>query len=87
MELWKRHSEFSGIWLTLLLILWQPSPLSGQIFQFEPPHRFDSIINSEAEEMVPLLSLEGDKLYFARTFDPRNKGGLSGGQDIWISKK
>lgn len=44
-------------------------------------------INSEAEEIMPLLSNTGDTLFFSRVFYEKNEGGLYSGSDIWLSVK
>ncbi len=47
--------------------------------------QMDNKINSEAEEILPMLSQTGDSLFFARIFHEDNKGGLYSGSDIWMS--
>jgi len=54
---------------------------------FESPKKLDENLNSGAEESLPILSPDGNTLYFARTFHASNKGGKNAGQDIWISEK
>jgi hypothetical protein len=43
-------------------------------------------INTSAEESIPIFSPDSSKLYFMRTFDERNKGGLND-QDVWVSTR
>lgn len=43
-------------------------------------------INSADSELNPIISADGKTLYFIRSEHPQNKGGVSGSQDIWISK-
>lgn len=54
---------------------------------FAAPQRLNSKVNSEAEESFPILAPDGQTLYFARTYHPRNTGGKFAGQDIWVSTK
>jgi OmpA-OmpF porin, OOP family len=44
-------------------------------------------INSIGNEINPRISPEGLKLYFVRSHSPLNIGGVSGGQDIWMSQR
>lgn len=52
---------------------------------FSPAQKMTKAVNSEAEESFPILSTDGMKMYFARTFHPANKGGVYSGQDVWVS--
>lgn len=54
---------------------------------FAKPQRMDNMVNSSAEESIPILSADGKSLYFARTYHSQNKGGIYSGQDIWKSSK
>ena len=42
-------------------------------------------INSNSEESMPIISPDGSKLFFVRTFHEQNIGGKNSGQDIWLS--
>ena len=44
-------------------------------------------INSSAEELSPVISRDGNTLFFVRAHHPDNIGGVDGGQDIWMSKR
>jgi hypothetical protein len=44
---------------------------------------FGEVINSDREEISPLLSSDGSTLYFVRALHPKNKGGQYAGSDIW----
>ena len=57
-----------------------------QIYEFTTPLRFGTNINTSADESNAVFSAQGDMLYFVRTFDPKNTGGIYD-QDIWVSKK
>ncbi|MFM7596696.1 MAG: OmpA family protein [Flavobacteriales bacterium] len=57
-----------------------------QIYEFTTPTRFGTTLNTSADESNAVLTPEGNMLYFVRTYDPKNTGGIYD-QDIWISKK
>ena len=59
--------------------------LWGQIYEFTAPERLGLVLNSSADESNPYITADGKTLYFVRTFDPKNSGGIYD-QDIWISK-
>ena len=42
-------------------------------------------INSPADELNPVLSPDGQRIYFIRVFDSQNAGGVTDPGDIWIS--
>jgi outer membrane protein OmpA-like peptidoglycan-associated protein len=44
-------------------------------------------INSEYDELMPVIAPDGKTLYFVRTGHPENLGGKMAGQDIWYSRK
>lgn len=48
--------------------------------------RLPPAINSESEELMPLMHPDGNEIYFSRVFHSDNYGGEYGGSDIWISK-
>lgn len=49
--------------------------------------RLSENVNSTYVEHSPLLSPDGNTLYFSRKFHPDNAGGVDDGEDIWFSKK
>ncbi|WP_340152589.1 hypothetical protein [uncultured Marivirga sp.] len=53
--------------------------------QLKSIEKLSEHINTEAEEILPLLSPSGDSLFFARVFHESNKGGKYSGSDIWLS--
>lgn len=53
--------------------------------EFMVPEKLSARINTEYEEMMPLVSPDGGTLYFARFFSPENTGGKYTGSDIWMS--
>jgi len=61
--------------------------LLAQEMRFTDPIALDSLINSEAEESLPIASSSGDTLFFVRSFYKKNKGGKFAGSDIWMSIK
>lgn len=46
----------------------------------------DKNVNSEYDELNPLLSPDGKKLYFTRKNHPQNIGGTKDKEDIWYSE-
>ncbi|MBL3658178.1 PD40 domain-containing protein [Fulvivirga sediminis] len=61
--------------------------LIAQAVHFSEPKKLGENVNSEAEEMSPMLSFDGKTLYFSRAFDDDNVGGKYAGTDIWMSQK
>jgi OOP family OmpA-OmpF porin len=59
---------------------------NAQMGNFTDPIRLGSGINTEAEETMPVFSKDSSILYFSRTFDATNTGGLAD-EDIWFSTK
>ena len=57
----------------------------AQIYDFTDPLRLPGGINSSAEETNPVLAADGKIIYFVRTFDVKNVGGIYD-QDIWMSR-
>ncbi len=62
-----------------------PGLLSAQELSFGEARRLSNRINSDAEELMPLLSPDGRTLYFVRAGSPENVGGRYSGSDIWKS--
>jgi OmpA-OmpF porin, OOP family len=48
--------------------------------------QLDKNVNSDYNEMNPLLSPDGKTLYFSRQNHPENKGGTKDKEDIWYSE-
>ncbi len=59
-----------------------PALSVGQDIEFTEIMPLESKVNSEAEEIMPLMNPEGI-LYFVRAFHDQNTGGINSGQDIW----
>lgn len=51
-----------------------------------PREKLSSRINSEYQEVRPIISADGTTLYFSRRNHPENTGGVRDYQDIWVSK-
>jgi len=50
-------------------------------------HKFDTTINNDFEEIQPILTRDGQTMYFVRSLNPKNEGGKDSGQDIWVAQK
>ena len=61
--------------------------LNAQNYTFSKATILGNEINSHAEESMPILSPDGKKLFFVRTFHENNVGGRNAGQDIWMCLK
>jgi len=61
--------------------------LKGQVMLplFEEPVRLDSINSQEAEESMPLPYLDGEKMYFVRTYVDGDAKQRKQSQDVWSS--
>ncbi len=73
--------------LGLLLFVCSSSLCIAQQLNFGTPVMLSSAVNTEAEELSPLLANDGKTLYFTRAFDPSNTGGEFAGMDIWMAKR
>jgi len=71
--------------LILIALLFLPGIVLSQELSFGEVRRLSSRINSEAEEIMPLLSPDGRTLYFVRSGSVENVGGRFSGADIWKS--
>jgi outer membrane protein OmpA-like peptidoglycan-associated protein len=61
--------------------------LEAQMMEFEPVELLSNSINSKSEESMPILSPDGNQLFFTRTLYRLNTGGENAGQDIWVCHK
>lgn len=59
----------------------------SQELEFGKPVKFGSQINSNGEEINPIMSSDGKTLYFVRAFHPKNTGGQFAGSDIWVANR
>lgn len=48
--------------------------------------RLSKNVNSNYQEHSPVLSPDGNRLYFSRQFHPDNVGGVDDQEDIWVSE-
>ena len=71
----------------LLFFLVNTSVGYSQILKFGDAEKLSDSINSASEESMPLMSNDGERFYFVRSFHEQNNGGRLGAQDIWMSQK
>ena len=71
-------------WISFLFICFSLE-IMAQIYDFTYPIRLPGQLNSSAEETNPILAPDGQTLYFVRTLDIKNVGGIYD-QDIWMSR-
>ena len=69
---------------SLLLVGLTGNVALAQFYGLTEPKRLDAGVNTSAEESAPLLSPSGKEIYFVRTFDDLNEGGIND-QDIYVS--
>lgn len=63
------------------------SSATAQILEFSALKKLPPVINSSAEESMPILSPDQTKLFFVRSIYEANYGGKYSGQDIWCSER
>ncbi|MCK5103666.1 MAG: PD40 domain-containing protein, partial [Cyclobacteriaceae bacterium] len=73
------------IFLAIIILSIQTS--RAQNYTFSQAIKLGENINSNAEESMPIISPDGNKIFFVRTLHENNTGGKYSGQDIWISLK
>ncbi|HKL03810.1 MAG TPA: OmpA family protein, partial [Cryomorphaceae bacterium] len=74
--------------LIVLFALFEIATMAQQdTIVFAVPQKLSEQVNTEAEESLPLITADGETMYFARTFHPANAGGKMAGQDIWFAVK
>lgn len=73
------------LFLLLILPLLTVANIFSQIGGFTEPVLLDKDINSEAEEARAILSNDGTKIYFTRSFDENSTGGLYD-QETWSAE-
>lgn len=59
----------------------------AQLLEFQPPQKLSSPVNSPGEESLPMLSPDGQHLYFTRALYAGNSGGKFSGLDVWFSRQ
>ena len=70
-----------------LLIMLFPLLLQGQAQDPFYPRNLGEAINSIYSEIKPVLTPDGNTLYFVRVDHPGNKFGEMGSQDVWFSTR
>jgi hypothetical protein len=73
--------------IILSIVLGWNGLAQAQELVFNTPIQLNSVINSDDEELAPMLSPDGNTLYFIRAFHEANTGGKFAGTDIWMSRK
>ena len=79
------HPAYYIIFLAIIILSIQTS--RAQNYTFSQAIKLGENINSNAEESMPIISPDGNKIFFVRTLHENNTGGKYSGQDIWISLK
>lgn len=59
----------------------------SQELKFGKPVKFGTQVNSNGEEINPMMSSDGKTLYFVRAFHRKNNGGQFAGSDIWVANR
>jgi hypothetical protein len=72
--------------LLIVVLFFSMGKVFAQELKFGLPERLNDSINSASEDINPLLSRNGKKLYLTRSFSPENEGGIIAGSDIWVSE-
>jgi len=75
-----------GLALPILAILAISYLAIQTSFKTKSREKLDEIINSEYQEVRPMIAADGKTLYFARRNHPQNLGGTADFQDIWMSR-
>jgi len=80
--------RIKGLKITLLFGLFIIGHVSNaQLDLSFKAEKLGTTVNSEYSETAPVLSKDGNRLYFVRINHPDNHFGISGSQDIWYSDK
>ncbi|MGD1894634.1 MAG: adhesin, partial [Cyclobacteriaceae bacterium] len=67
-----------------------PTMVVAQNLNEEPEYKLENLgrkVNSIYHESAPVLSPDGNTLYFTITNHPENTKGTNGSQDIWYTKR
>lgn len=73
--------------LLSIVLIFVSFKANSQILKFKEAIKLPASINSEAEESMPVVTQDGNTMYFVRSFFKDNHGGKFSGQDIWVSTK
>ena len=68
------------VWVWLI-----PTLAIAQEWEFGVAEKLTDNVNSECDDVMPILSNDGKTLYFTRSFCDLNRGGKFTGTDIWMS--
>ncbi|MEJ1238220.1 hypothetical protein WBG78_08835 [Chryseolinea sp. T2] len=71
-----------------ILFVWAclfPALAIAQEWEFGVAEKLPDNVNSECDDVMPILSNDGKTLYFTRSFCDFNRGGKFTGSDIWMS--
>ncbi|MGC3944262.1 MAG: hypothetical protein QM762_07060 [Chryseolinea sp.] len=71
-----------------LLFVWVclvPAIAIAQEWEFGVAEKLSDNVNSECDDVMPILSNDGKTLFFTRSFCDLNRGGKYTGTDIWMS--
>lgn len=72
--------------ISVLLLTAIPLLVSGQLLEFHSVRKLPQGVNSTGEESLPLLSPDGQQLFFTRAMYAGNAGGKFSGIDAWFSE-
>ena len=72
--------------LAILIVIVGPAVSLAQEWDFGLVEKISSSVNTECDEVLPLLSPDGQWLYFTRAMCETNRGGKFTGTDIWMSR-
>jgi len=76
--------------LTLIVTIcvgWPSLRAQDQHLIFGEVQMLSPKVNSKGDELMPVLSPDGNRLYITRGAFEKNVGGRFGGQDVWVSDK
>src|ERR1043165_5536736 len=71
--------------LILVIACIFPAIVSAQEWEFGVAEKLPDNVNSECDDLMPILSNDGKTLYFTRSFCDLNRGGKFTGTDIWMT--
>jgi len=72
--------------ILLFIICVLPATAFGQEWDFGVAEKISDNVNSNCDEVLPLLSPDGKWLFFTRALCDQNRGGKYTGTDIWSSR-
>ena len=79
--------HIQSLTFTILLFTGIVFVSQSQDFEFSEPVKLGNSVNSDSEEVNPILSRDGQHLYFVRALHNGNTGGKYAGMDIWVSER